>query len=67
MLIRGQKFYQIKVITMMKELDESVEINPNPNWPYVLDHLYRILIIGDLGIARTNVLLNLIKKLTTRY
>ena len=46
---------------MMKHLDQSVEISHNPNWPYIPDHLYRILIIGDLGSRKTNVLLNLIK------
>ena len=32
----------------------------NPNWPYVLDHPYRILIIGGTGSGKTNALLNLI-------
>ena len=31
----------------------------NPNWPYISDHPYRILIIGDSGSGKTNVLLNL--------
>ena len=43
---------------MMKNYDESVEINNNPNWPYIGDHLYRILIIGVLGSGKTNMLLN---------
>ena len=34
---------------MMKNYDQSVEINHNSNWPYVPDHPYRILIIGVLG------------------
>ena len=25
------------------------KINHNPNWPYIPDHPYRILIIGDSG------------------
>ena len=29
-------------------------------WPYILDHLYRILIIGGSGSGKTNALLNLI-------
>ena len=33
----------------------------NKNWPYILDHLYRILIIGGSGSAKTNLLLNLIE------
>ena len=32
----------------------------NPKWPYILDHLYRILIVGGSGSGKTNVLLNLI-------
>ena len=37
---------------MMKNYDQSVEINHSPNWPFIPDHPYRILII---------VLLNLMK------
>ena len=46
---------------MMKNYYESVEINHNPNWPYIPDHLYRILNIGGSGWGKTNVLLNFIK------
>ena len=46
---------------MMKNYDQSVEINHNPNWPYILNHPYRILIIVGSGSGKTNVLLNLIK------
>ena len=47
---------------MMKNYDESVEINHNPDWPYIPpDHPYKSLIIGDSGSGITNVLLNLIK------
>ena len=45
----------------MKNYDETAEINHNLNWRYVLDHPYRILIIGGSGSGKTNVLLNLIK------
>ena len=40
----------------MKNYDELVKINHNPNWPYILDHPYMILIIGGLGLGKTNVL-----------
>ena len=33
----------------------------NKNWLYVLDHPYRILIIGGSGSGKTNLLLNLIE------
>ena len=46
---------------MMKNCDQSVEINHNPNWPYVPDHPYKILITGGSGLGKTNVLPNLIK------
>ena len=58
---KNKIFYQIKVIKMMKNYDQSVEINHNPNRPYIPDHIFRILIIGGSGSAKTNVLLNLIK------
>ena len=32
----------------------------NKNWPYIPDHLYRILIIRRSGSGKTNALLNLI-------
>ena len=31
-------------------------------WPFIPDHLYRILIIGGSGSGKTNALLNLIKE-----
>ena len=30
----------------MKIYGESVEIHSNPNWPYIPDHSFMILIIG---------------------
>ena len=36
--------------------------NHNPNWPYIPDHPYRILIVGSSGSGKTNPLLNLINK-----
>ena len=46
---------------MMKNYDQSVETNNNPNWPYISDHPYITLIIDALGSGETNALLNLIK------
>ena len=34
---------------MIKNYDESVEINHNPNWPNIPDHPCGILIIGGSG------------------
>ena len=45
----------------MKNYDQSVEINHNPNWSYITENPYRILIIGGSGPGKTNVLLNVIK------
>ena len=46
---------------MMKNHDQSVEINHNPNRPGIPDHLYIILTVGSSRSGRTNVLLNFIK------
>ena len=46
---------------MMKNYNKSVEINYNPNWPYIPYYPHRILIICGSGSGKTNVLLNLIK------
>ena len=36
-----------QIITMMKKYDQLVEMNHNLNWPYIPDHLYKILITGS--------------------
>ena len=46
---------------MTKNYDQSVKINLNPNWLYVPDQPYIILIIGGSGSWKTNVLMNLVK------
>ena len=46
---------------MMKNNDESVQINHNLNCPDIPDYPYIILITGGSGSGKTNVLLNLIK------
>ena len=46
---------------MMKNYDEPVKINHNPNYSYIPYHPYRILIIVSLGSGQIYVLLNLIK------
>ena len=45
----------------MEDYGQSVEMNHNPNWPYIPDHPYRILLIGGSGSGKINVSLNLIK------
>ena len=37
---------------MMKNCDELVEINHNPNWPHIPYQSYRILIIGGSGSGK---------------
>ena len=41
-------------------LTNENKINHNPNWSYLPDHPYRILIIGGSGSRKTNTLLNLV-------
>ena len=36
--------------------------NHNEKWPYILDHPYRVLIIGGSGSGKTNTLFNLINE-----
>ena len=38
---------------MMKNYDQSVKIDHNPNWPYIPDHPYRILTVGGSGSGKT--------------
>ena len=40
----------------MKNYDQSIEINHNPNWPYIPDHPYIILNIVGSGSGKTKVL-----------
>ena len=42
------------------EYTNENRINHNPNWLYIPDHPYRILIIGGSWSGKTNALLNLI-------
>ena len=42
------------------ECTNENKINHNPNWPYIPDHPYRILIVGGSESGKTNTLLNLI-------
>ena len=43
------------------EYTNENRIRHNPNWTYIPDNPYRILIIGGSGSGKTNVLLNLIE------
>ena len=48
----------------MINIDEYINVNKkehNPNWPYIPDHSYRILIIGGSVSGKTDTLLNLIE------
>ena len=38
----------------------------NEKWPYILDHPYRIIVIGGSGSGKTNALLNFIKEQDNR-
>ena len=46
---------------MMKNYDQSIDMNHNPNWLYIPNHSYRIFFIGSSGWCKTNAFINLIK------
>ena len=46
---------------IIKSYEKSVKINHNPNWPYIPDYPYRILIIGGSGLITSNAILDVIK------
>ena len=48
------------MINFDKYVNENKTVH-NKNWPYISDHPYRILIIGDSESGKTNVLLNLLE------
>ena len=52
---------------MIKSYDQPVKINHNPNWSFIPDDLYRILIIGSSGSGKTNSFVELNKTSTTKY
>ena len=41
---------------MMKNYDESIETNHNPNWSYIPDHPCTILIISGSGSGKTKAI-----------
>ena len=49
------------MITFDDVMKENIKEH-NPNWPEILDHLYRIFIIWGSGLERTNWLFNLINQ-----
>ena len=46
---------------IMKNSDDSIKLNTNPNWPDISDHPHETLIIFGSGAGKINVLVNLIK------
>ena len=45
----------------MRKFDELVKTNHNPNWPYILNNPYRILVLEGSRSDKINALMNLIK------
>ena len=54
---------------MEKKNAELAEVNHNPNWPFILDNPYRLLINDGIGSGKPNAYMNLIKhqRTSTRY
>ena len=60
MLMVKDLFFEKKMINFDNCVNEN-KTKHNESWPYIPDHPYRILIIGDSGSGKTNLLLNLIE------
>ena len=54
-------FIHYKIINLDSIANEN-NIKHNEKWPYIPDHLYRILIIDGSGSGKANTLLDLIKE-----
>ena len=50
-----------KMINLNSITNEN-NIKHNAKWPYIVDHPYRIIIIGGSGSGKTDALINLINK-----
>ena len=64
LMVKDLFFEKLKWNIKMINFDNYVNENKtkhNKNWSYILDHPYRILIIGGSGSGKTNFLLNLIE------
>ena len=46
----------------LDDITDENNIEHNAKWPYIPDHLQRILIFSGSGSGKTNALLNLIKE-----
>ena len=46
----------------LDSITSKTKTEHNEKWPYILDHPYRILIIGGSGSGKTNALINLINE-----
>ena len=58
---RAKKLSKYKMINLDDVTNES-KTEHNPKWPYILDHPYRILIIGGFGSGKNNAWLKLINQ-----
>ena len=59
------KFEILSKISIINSGDYAVKnkTQHNRNWPYILDHPYKVLIAADSGSGKTNALLHLINHL----
>ena len=55
-------FYTLQKIINLDNIINDNNEEHNEKWPYIPDHLYRILIIGGSGSGKTNTLLNLVNE-----
>ena len=57
----NRHYYTLQMINLDSITNENNKKH-NEKWPFIPDHPYKILIIGDSGLGKINALLNLIKE-----
>ena len=59
--LQNSNSYTLQKIFNIDDITNENNNEHNEKWPYIPDHLYRMLITGGSESGKTNALLNLIK------
>ena len=60
--LQNSNSYTLQKIFNIDDITNENNNEHNEKWPYIPDHLYRMLTTGGSGSGKTNALLNLIKE-----